>query len=259
MNDAARRERIEQLRRQIAAVPAKGESVAAAQPIAAAEPGASVADPALRGGVSPASVLPVPGGLADLLPRGGLVRGSVATVSGAASLLVGLVAAVTADGGHVAVVGRPDMSLLAAVEMGARLDRLAVVPDPGPDPVEIAAVLLDGMDLVVLGLGGAAVPPTRARAVVARARSKRSTLVVTDGRWDGAEVALDARVDGYHGLGDSTGRGRVCGVRLSVNARGRAFPVRSTRLGVQSRRGRVEWECADTEAAAVVAERAVGS
>src|SRR5262249_52477307 len=31
------------------------------------------------------------------------------------------------------------------------LSRLAVIPDPGADPVEVAAVLMDGMDLVVLG------------------------------------------------------------------------------------------------------------
>ena len=53
--------------------------------------------------------------------------------------------------------------------MGADLSRLAVIPDPGADPVEVAAVLMDGMDLVVLGLGGRSVPPTRARAVTARA------------------------------------------------------------------------------------------
>ena len=80
-----------------------------------------------------------------------------------------MVAAVTAAGGHAAIVGQPDMGLLAAVEMGADLSRLAVIPDPGADPVEVAAVLMDGMDLVVLGLGARSVPPTRARAVTARA------------------------------------------------------------------------------------------
>lgn len=74
--------------------------------------------------------------------------------------------------GNAAIVGQPDIGLLAAVEMGADLSRLAVIPDPGTDPVEVAAVLIDGMDLVVLGLGGRRVTRARARAVVARARQK---------------------------------------------------------------------------------------
>ncbi|RDI34087.1 hypothetical protein DEU38_102446 [Rhodococcus sp. AG1013] len=103
------------------------------------------------------------------------------------------------------------------------------------------------MDLVVLGLGGMSVPPSRARAVVARARSKQSTLVVTDGHWGGAEVRLDAQARGYDGVGRGAdvGRGRVCSVRLAVRAQGRAqgraFRPRTTCLDVCSMQGRVEW------------------
>ena len=101
--------------------------------------------------------LPVPQLLADVLPDA-LPRGTVAVLSGARSLPLSMVAAVTAAGGNAAIVGQPDIGLLAAAEMGADLSRLAVVPDPGTDPVEVAAVLMDGMDLVVLGLGGRSVP-----------------------------------------------------------------------------------------------------
>ena len=112
--------------------------------------------------------------------------------------------------------------------MGADLDRLSVIPDPGADPVEVAAVLLDGMDLVVLGLGGRAVPPTRARAVTARAQHRGCTLLVTDGDWQGASVRLDARVCGYEmTVGRVPGFGRVGRVRLSMRARGKAL----TRVG----------------------------
>ena len=116
--------------------------------------------------------------LAALLPAG-LPSGAVAVASGALSLPVSMAAAVTAGGGHVAVVGLPDFGLLAAAEMGADLSRLAVIPDPGTDPVEVAAVLMDGMDLVVLGLAGRSRTATRARAVVARARQQGCTLVVS--------------------------------------------------------------------------------
>lgn len=110
----------------------------------------------------------------DLVPAGpvSLPPGTVGVLSGARSLLLSMVASVTAAGGNAAIVGQPDIGLLAAVEMGADLSRLAVIPDPGTDPVEVAAVLIDGMDLVVLGLGGRRVTRARARAVVARARQK---------------------------------------------------------------------------------------
>ena len=157
-----------------------------------------------------------------------LPRGTVAVLSGARSLPLSMVAAVTAGGGHAAIVGQPDIGLLAAVEMGADLSRLAVIPEPGADPVEVAAVLMDGMDLVLLGLGGRSVPATRARAVVARARQKGCTLLVTGGDWQGASARLEARVSGYEVTGGSGGKpvsgcGRISRVRLAMRARGRTF------------------------------------
>lgn len=227
----SRPERLEQLRRQMAAVPARGEAV-----VTRLGPAAGAAPEAAE-----RPVLPVPPALAGLLPQGGLPRGVVVTVAGAGSLLVGLLASVTAAGGHAAVIGHPRLGLLAAAEMGAELGRLAVIPDPGPDPVEVAAVLLDGLDLVVLGLGGHAVPPSRARAVVARARSKGATLVVTGGGWSGAEIRLDATVRGYEGLGQEGGAGRLRGLRVAVGAEGRAFRRRTACVDLRPRQGRVEW------------------
>lgn len=200
-----RAEQLQQLRRQIAAVSGK---VGATR-----SPGGSAQD------LVPASesLLPVPESLAGLLPAG-LPRGAVAVLSGARSVPVGMAAAVTAGGGHVAVVGVPDFGLLAAAEMGADLSRLAVVPNPGTDPVEVAAVLMDGMDLVVLGLGGRCVPMTRARAVVARARQRGCTLVVTEGDWQGASMRMDARVRGYR-VTAGPGFGRIGAVEVSVRLR----------------------------------------
>lgn len=230
LSGLTRQQRLDYLRRRIAGVPARGEAVARRAPRDEADAAAE-------------RVLPVPAPVAALLPHGGLARGSVVSVSGATSLLLGLLATVTESGGHAAVIGHPRLGVLAATEMGAQLQRLAFVPDPGPDPVEVAAVLLDGMDLVVLGLGGISVPPSRARAVVARARSKQSTLVVTGGHWGGAEVRLDARVRGYGGVGRGAvgGGGRLCSIRLAVRAQGRAFQPRTACLDVRSACGRVEW------------------
>lgn len=208
-----RAEQLEQLRRQIAAVSGKvGARWRPTEGPADVLPGSQC-------------LLPVPDSLAELLPAG-LPKGTVAVLSGARSLPVSMVAAVSGAGGHVAVVGLPDFGLLAAAEMGADLSRLAMIPHPGTDPVEVAAVLMDGMDLVVLGLAGRSVPISRARAVVARARQRGCTLLVTGGRWEGASMRMDARVSGYEIAGSRTGLpvagcGRISAVRLSIRARGR--------------------------------------
>jgi hypothetical protein len=228
-----RAEQVEHLRRKIAAVSGKV--------------GGGQRGPAPSTDLLPDSetLLPVPesspcpsGGWypqTELFPAS-LPRGTVAVLSGARSLPLSMVAAVTAQGGHAAIVGQPDVGLLAAVEMGADLSRIAVIPEPGADPVEVAAVLIDGMDLVMLGLGGRTVPATRARAVVARARQKGCTLLVTGGDWQGASTRMEARVCGYEVTGagwgprplagddaPTPGCGRISRVRLAMRARGRSF------------------------------------
>lgn len=205
-HEETRAEQLESLRRRMASISAK-------------RPGSPVAGP--QDLLGSEARLALPQWLADLLPAP-LPRGTVAVLSGARSLLLSVVAAVTAAGGNAAIVGQPDIGLLAAAEMGADLSRLAVIPDPGTDPVEVAAVLVDGMDLVVLGLGGRRVPPTRARAMVARARNKGCTLLVTGGDWQGAPTRLAARVCGYeitpaHRGTPTPGFGRIGGVRLQVS------------------------------------------
>ncbi|AYF75109.1 hypothetical protein D7D52_15950 [Nocardia yunnanensis] len=240
----AKRAQLAELRRKMAAVPARG-SEASAPPPAAEQPRRDA--------------LPVPAALENLLPDGGLAKGSVVVYNGAGSLLAGLLAAVTSAGGHAAVVGMPRLGLLAAVEMGARLDRLAVVSEPGPDPLEVASVLLDGLDLVVLGLDGLAVPMSRTRILAARARSKNSTLLVTNGSWSGSALHIDTRVAGYDGLGRGCGRLRT--VRLDVSVRGRSAQPRSGHLALNPAGGRVEWVATTAQPTAEplrVARHAVG-
>ena len=212
-----RAEQLEHLRHKIAAVSGKvGGGRRGAAPSASQLPDSE-------------TLLPMPESLGDVLPTP-LPRGTVAVLSGARSLPLSMVAAMTAEGGHAAIVGQPDVGLLAAVEMGADLSRIAVIPDPGGDPIEVAAVLMDGMDMVVLGLGGRSVPATRARAVVARARQKGCTLLVTNGDWQGASARLDARVCGYEITGQGRpGFGRIAKVQLAYSVSGR---VASGRVGL---------------------------
>ncbi len=240
---AAKADTIEQLRRRMAQIPARSVGPTRSS-LAALSPAGNRDDVDPQPGPVPSSTsalrtLPAPVPIAALLPHGGLVRGSTVHISGAASLRAGLIASVTSAGGWAALVGAPDFGLLAATEMGADLARCAIIPDAGDDPVAVAAVLVDGVDVVLLSLGGADVPPSRARAVTARARRNGAVLVVTDGRWPAIDLQLDARVAGYRGLGANGGR--ITGLDLEVEARPRGKRPRRATIAITGQSGDVTW------------------
>ena len=230
--------RIEALRRCLASIPARTDgSAAPAVPTEHGDARFETRPETIT--ESATSVLEVPPAIAALLPRGGLARGAVVSVDGASSVLLSLLASVTGSGRHAAIIGLPKIGLLAATEMGADLARCALIPSPGPAAIDVAAILLDGMDLVVLGLAGAAVPPTRARAVVARARSKGACLVVTEGRWEGADIRIDSHVAGYVGIGE--GYGRIAGFSVDIEVSCRGIRPRSARFDLSPAGGVVGW------------------
>ncbi|WP_211220637.1 hypothetical protein [Gordonia shandongensis] len=171
------------------------------------------------------STVPVPRALADLFPRGGLPRGSVTAMSGASVIPMSIIAEASARGATVALVGLPRLNLAAAAELGADLTRIAVVADPGADRFETAAVLLDGIDLVVLGFEGrsgpvtASVPPSRARVLAGRARKQASTLMVL-GDWPGGAARVRGDVVTYRHLPvRRSGYGRIGGFQVAVEVR----------------------------------------
>ncbi len=240
---------IEMLRRRIAAVPNRTSGSSRppltelpTTPAAQTEP---VPAPPPARSTSALGVLSVPSAIASLLPRGGLVRGSTVHLAGSASLQVGLLASVTGAGGWAAVVGHPKLGILAAVEMGANLRRCAFC-ETGSDAVEVAAILVEGIDLVVVDLGGTDVPPSRARAVTARVRRHGTVLAVTNGRWPTVDLHLDAQVAGYTGVGP--GYGRITGTSLDVEATGRGQLPRRARIDISGGHDRVSWTATGHEA-----------
>jgi hypothetical protein len=168
-------------------------------------------------------VLPVARPLARLLPAGGLRRGStVAIPSGTAStsLLLALLAEASAGGAWAGVVGRPGLGLVAAAEAGVRLERLALVPDPGADLLAVATALLDGMDVVaVAGAERAGVRAADRQRLAARARQRGAVLVAL-GPWAGADVELSCSDAQWHGVGPGAGRLRARQVRVQMRGRG---------------------------------------
>jgi hypothetical protein len=175
-------------------------------------------------------VLPVAPELSGLLPGRGLRRGSTVAVSagraapagGSTSLLLALLAEASRSGSWCAVVGLPSLGALAAEESGIDLERLALVPDPGPDWPTVIAALIDGVDVVVTAVQGH-VAPTIADRLVARAR-QRGSVLMPFGQWPGADVTLQVTASRWEGL--TLGRGRLRRREVTILARGRGAAAR---------------------------------
>jgi hypothetical protein len=172
--------------------------------------------------------LAVPGPLGEILPGGGLQRGSIVRVegapgSGATSLLLALLAAATATGEWAAMLdGDGVLGGLAAAEAGVALERLAVVRAvPAALYGRVLATLLDGVTVV-----GATIPRgfrlSDARRLEARAR-ERAAVLVTAGSWPG-EVSLHLRAEhsSWSGLGRGEGLLAERVLRVAVTGRGAA-------------------------------------
>jgi hypothetical protein len=175
-------------------------------------------------------LLEVPTALDPLFPEGGIRRGSTVAVgpsSGGASLAL-LLAGEVSRTGWVAAVGLPSIGPVAAVELGVRLDHLALVPFPGEQWHVVVASLLDGVEMVLLD------PGVRARAgdarrLSARARERGAVMVLVDvpGWPQAPDICLTATQPVWEGLGH--GHGRLWSRRLEVISSGRRAAARMRR------------------------------
>jgi hypothetical protein len=170
-------------------------------------------------------VLPVLPALRELLPRGGLARGSVVTVAEFGVLALALLAAASAAGTWCAMAGIPEAGVLAAVGLGLDAERTLLVPDPGNTWPQVVASLLDGCEIVLLRPPGRAPAQVRQR-MEAGLRRGRGVLLVT-GDWPGAQVRLRVVTQGWTGLGDGHGRLRACCAEVTADGRGEAAMTRT--------------------------------
>ncbi len=150
------------------------------------------------------------------------------SAGGDTSLMLGLLAAASRNGSWCAVVGVPSLGLLAAAESGVVLERLALVPHPGPDWPTVVAALIDGVDLVVVAVPGP-VPASIVSRLAARAR-QRGSVLVPFGDWTGADVTLNVGHGRWEGLG--FGSGRLRRREVTVLARGRGAAARPREITV---------------------------
>ena len=146
---------------------------------------------------------------------------------GTTSLALALLSGPSAGGAWCAVVGAPDLGLVAAAQLGLDLERLAVVPWPGPKWAVVTAALLEGFDMVLLRPGGH-VSNSDARKLEARARERGSVLAVMGDGWPGtADVRLGIVAGCWRGIED--GCGYLWGREVDVVSAGRGAATRQRR------------------------------
>ena len=195
--------------------------------------------------------MPVLDPLVALLPDGGLTRGSLLQVCGvgATSLALSLMAAGSQDGSWAAVIGLPELGLVAAAEHGLVLDRLALIDAPPTRRgAELVAAVLDGVDLVLLD-ARMALSGVESRRIAARLRERGSVLIMVEpvcsmgprpslsrtsmsqaaGGWS-PDVVLTVARSQWQGLGE--GHGMLCRRRVRIDAIGRGRAARPRQLEV---------------------------
>lgn len=172
-------------------------------------------------------ILPAPVALSRFLPAEGFPRRAVTLFPDQPLLVVELLAHVTARGGYAAMVGWREFAYAGVVESGGVCENIIVIPDPGPQPLNVVAVLCEGLDLVVYHGMGATLSPTQARPLLGKLRRGTAVLIMVGTGVPSPAVTVDARITDYLGIGSGQGRIRGVQMQISITARGHA-PVGGT-------------------------------
>ncbi|MBC6459163.1 hypothetical protein [Actinomadura sp. HBU206391] len=169
--------------------------------------------------------VPVPSALEPVLGNG-LRRGWVVSVTGpaAGSLGLALMAEASSAGGWCAVVGVPELGVVAAAGMGIEPARLVLVDEPSQRWPEVVAALLEGVEVVLLRPAGRP-NPTVVRRLTALAR-RHGSVLVSAGAWEGAHVRLQVREASWVGVGNGHGHLRGRQALIQAEGRGAAGPGR---------------------------------
>ncbi len=179
--------------------------------------------------------LAAPEALASLFPQGRLARGiSIGVMgSGGWSLAMALVGAALGDDGWMVGVGLEELGLVAAGELGVRLDRTVMIETPSPDTwATVVAAVIEAFDIICLG-------PTdyighrEAARLSARAREAQALLLHLDGgrSWP---HALDAvlTVHPRHWSGIGAGHGHLQSRLVTITSTGRRSMAKPRQVDV---------------------------
>ncbi|MEZ5410983.1 MAG: hypothetical protein R2761_23335 [Acidimicrobiales bacterium] len=194
----------------------------------------------LRGRVAPVTLaaeqlLAVPEAFQPLFAGGGLPRGSSVGFAGAGSWSVAMALAASAlgVGGWLAVLGVEELGLVAAAEVGVRLDRVLVVSSVASAQLGlVAATLMEAVDVIALH-PRSMVSARDARRLTARARERGTVLFHLDGgrHWPEA-LDLSVTVAPSRCVGIGEGHGHLQFRQLEVATTGRRAASRQRRVSV---------------------------
>lgn len=172
--------------------------------------------------------LPLNPALASLLPDAGLRVGSSYSISPSPSLLGALLATPSQKGSWCAVIGMPTVGIEALAGFGVDLERLVLVPDPGPRWLTVATALSEVIPLIAVHPRSRVAEADITR-LNARLRDRGCTLLVT-AEWPQSEATIRIEEPEWHGLGD--GWGLLADRTVTLRASGRRYGA-SRRVRVQ--------------------------
>lgn len=147
--------------------------------------------------------LPITPALAGLLPDQGLRVGSAYSLSPSPSLLGALLSAASQKGSWCAIIGMPTIGVEAMADLGVDLERLVLVPDPGPRWLTVATALSEVIPLIAVHPRSRASDADISR-LNARLRDRGCTLLVT-APWPQSEATIRVEKTEWHGLGEGWG------------------------------------------------------
>jgi hypothetical protein len=170
-------------------------------------------------------ILPVLPALRELLPSGGLPRGSVVTTEAFGLLTLALAAGASADGAWCALTGVPSAGIRAAAEAGLDPARLVLIAEPGRSWPQVVASLLDGFDIVLLRPPEP--PSAQLRRKLEAAARRYGCVLLVAGDWPGAQARLLVTGEEWIGIGAGHGRLRARKARVVASGRGAGERPRS--------------------------------
>jgi hypothetical protein len=169
-------------------------------------------------------ILPVLDALRELLPAGGLQRGSVVATGSWSLLCLALAAGASAAGAWCAIAGVPQLGVRAAADVGLDPGRMLLIAEPGPGWPQVVVSLLDGCELVLLRPPDrpAPQPPAQVRRKLEAVIRRRGSVLIVAGEWDGAQSRLHVADQEWAGVGLGHGRLRARRARVVADGRGAA-------------------------------------